>query len=205
MLVVTEELQSTDGRAIKGSITWELTRQDITTNPLGSDDLLQLQGLVNSLVNVLQPAGLVLADVSYAAYFPTQSTVDSLNTVKQISIAPYAQAFEQSITVGADLASANASQYLPIITTVLTTGADTVFENFSSLLISTQEMAGLTAVGLNTCVGLIAAVSDPSFPLNATATAAATFAVVGPFCTSTIVKGGVKIPYYSSTTNPATD
>jgi hypothetical protein len=141
--------------------------------------------------------------VSYAAYFSTQSTVDSLNTVKPISIAPYAQAFEQSITVGADLASANASQYLPIITTVLTTGADTVFENFSSLLISTQEMAGLTAVGLNTCVGLIAAVSDPSFPLNATA--AATFAVVGPFCTSTIVKGGVKIPYYSSTTNPATD
>jgi hypothetical protein len=85
MLVVTEELKSTDGRAIKGSITWELTRQDITTNPLGSDDLLQLQGLVNSLVNVLQPAGLVVADVSYAAYFPTQFTVDSLNTVKQIN------------------------------------------------------------------------------------------------------------------------
>ena len=205
MLVVTEELKSTDGRAIKGSITWELTRQDITTNPLGSDDLLQLQGLVNSLVNVLEPAGLVAADVSYAAYFSTQSTVDSLNTVKQINIAPYAQAFEQSIIAGADLASANAfaSQYLPAITTVLTTGADTVFENFSSLLLSTEEIAGLTAVGLNTCDGLIAAVSDPSSPLNATA--AATFAVVGPFCTSTIVEGEVKLPYYSSTTNPATD
>ncbi|MFT6989862.1 MAG: hypothetical protein ACJASL_001838 [Paraglaciecola sp.] len=40
MLVVTEELKSTDGRAVKGSITWELARQDITTNALGSSDLL---------------------------------------------------------------------------------------------------------------------------------------------------------------------
>ncbi|PKG99648.1 VolA/Pla-1 family phospholipase [Paraglaciecola sp. MB-3u-78] len=205
MLVVTEELKSTDGRAVKGSITWELARQDITTNALGSDDLLQLQGLVNSLVNVLEPVGLATADISYAAYFSTQSTEDALNTVKQLNIAPYAQAFQATLATGADLATANAvaSQYLPTITTELTTGVDSVFENFSALLLSADQLAGLEAVGLNTCDGLIAAVSDPASPLNATATA--TFSQVGPFCSSTIVEGEVKLPYYSSTTNPAND
>jgi Pla-1/cef family extracellular lipase len=205
MLVVTEELKSTDGRAVKGSITWELARQDITTNALGSDDLLQLQGLVNSLVNVLEPAGLDTADVSYAAYFSTQSTEDALNTIKQLNIAPYAQAFQQTLAAGADLATAKAfaSQYLPTITTELTPGADTVFENISSLLLTAEQLAGLAAVGLDTCDGLIAAVSDPTSPLNATASA--TFASIGLFCTSTIVEGEVKLPYYSSTTNPDND
>jgi Pla-1/cef family extracellular lipase len=205
ILVVTEELKSTDGRAVKGSITWELARQDITTNALGSADLLQLQGLVNSLVNVLEPAGLDTADVSYAAYFSTQSVEDSLNTVKQLNIAPFAQAFQASLATGADLATANAFayQYLPTIPTELTAGPDTVFENFSSLLLTAEQLAGLAAVGLDTCDGLIAAVSNPASPLNATATA--TFASVGPFCTSTIVEGEVKLPYYLSTTNPSGD
>jgi Pla-1/cef family extracellular lipase len=205
ILVVTEELKSTDGRAVKGSITWELARQDITTNALGSADLLQLQGLVNSLVNVLEPAGLDTADVSYAAYFSTQSVEDSLNTVKQLNIAPFAQAFQATLATGADLATANAfaSQYLPTITTELTAGPDTVFENFSSLLLTAEQLAGLAAVGLDTCDGLIAAISNPVSPLNATATA--TFASVGSFCTSTIVEGKVKLPYYSSTTNPTGD
>jgi Pla-1/cef family extracellular lipase len=205
MLVVTEELKSTDGRAVKGSITWELARQDITTNALGSPDLLQLQGLVNSLVNVLEPAGLDTVDVSYAAYFSTQSTEDALSTVKSLNIAPYAQALQQTLATGADFATANAvaSQFLPTITTELTSGLDRVFENFSSLLLTSEQLAGLTAVGLNTCDGLIAAVSDPTSPLNATASQ--TFALVGQFCSSTIVEGEVKLPYYSSTTNPAND
>jgi Pla-1/cef family extracellular lipase len=205
MLVVTEELKSTDGRAVKGSITWELARQDITTNALGSDDLLQLQGLVNSLVNVLEPVGLATADISYAAYFSTQSTEDALNTVKQLNIAPYAQAFQATLATGADLATANAvaSQYLPTITTELTTGPDTVFENISASLLSDDLLLQLNAVGLNTCDGLIAAVSDPISPANATATAS--FSQLGPLCASTIVEGEVKLPYYSSTTNPAND
>ncbi len=205
MLVVTEELKSTDGRAVKGSITWELVRQDITTNALDSDDLLQLQGLVNSLVNVLEPAGLATADVSYAAYFSTQSTEDSLNTVKQLNIAPYAQALQQTLASGADLATANAfaSQFLPTITTELTAGLDNVFENLSSFLLSPEQLAGLSAVGLDTCDGLIAAASNPASPLNGSATE--NLALIGPFCTSTIVAGEVKLPYYSSTTNPAND
>lgn len=205
MLVVTEELKSTDGRAVKGSITWELARQDITTNALGSDDLLQLQSLVNSLVNVLEPAGLNTSDVSYAAYFSTQSTDDVLDTVKSLNIASYAQALQQTLASGADLATASAAalQYLPTITTELTSGVDNVFENFSSLLLTAEQLAGLTAVGLNTCDGLIAAVSDTTSPFYETAIS--TFAVVGQFCTSTIVEGEVKLPYYSSTTDPAND
>jgi Pla-1/cef family extracellular lipase len=190
---------------VKGSITWELARQDITTNALGTDDLLQLQSLVNSLVNVLEPAGLATSDVSYAAYFSTQSTGDALDTVKQLNIALYAQAFQQTLATGADLATAIglAWQYLPTITTELTTGADSVFENFSALLLTAEQLAELEAVGLNTCDGLIAAISDPASPLNATATT--TFASVGAFCTATIVDGEVKLPYYSSTSNPAND
>jgi Pla-1/cef family extracellular lipase len=205
MLVVTEDLKSTDGRAVKGSITWELTRQDIATNALGSDDLLQLQGLVNSLVNVLEPAGLDTADVSYAAYFSTQSTEDSLNTVKQLNIAPFAQAFQATLATGADLVTANAfaSQYLPTITTELTTGVDSVFENFAALLLPADQLTQLAAVGLDSCDGLIAAVSDPTSPLNATATE--NFVSVGPLCSSTIVVGEVKLPYYSSTANPANE
>jgi hypothetical protein len=92
---------------------------------------------------------------------------------------------------------------LPTITTELTAGPDTVFENFSSLLLTAEQLAGLAAVGLDTCDGLIAAVSDPTSPLNATATA--TFASVDPLCSSTIVEGEVKLPYYSRTTNPTSD
>jgi hypothetical protein len=97
-----------------------------------SDDLLQLQGIVNSLVNVLEPAGLATTDVSYAAYFSTQSTEDALSTVKQLNIAPYAQAFQATLATGADFATANAlaSEYLPNITTELTTGPDTVLKTF---------------------------------------------------------------------------
>lgn len=205
MLVVTDELKSSDGRIVKGSITWELARQDITTNALGSDDLLQLQGLVNSLVNVLEPTGLETTNVSYAAYFSTQSTEVPFNTVKQLNIASYAQAFQATLATGADLATANAfaSQYLPTIMTKLTVGADTVFENLASSILSADQLAELSAVGLDTCDGLIAAVSDSASPLNAVATA--TFATAGPFCTSTIVEGEVNLPYYLSTTNPGTD
>lgn len=205
MLVVTDELKSTDGRMVKGSISWELARQDISTNPLGSPDLLQLQGLVNSLVKVLEPSGLSPTDVSYAAYFSTQSTGETLNTAKKLNIAPFAQAFQQTLGAGADLDTANmlASQYLPTITTEFTSGLDNVFENISSLLLTPQELAGLASVGLDTCDGLIAAVSDPSSPLNATATA--TFANVGVFCNSTVVDGEVDLPYYSSATNPVGD
>ena len=202
MLVVTEQLKSSDGRAVKGSIIWELTRQDITTNALGTDALLQLQGIVNSLINVLKPSGLNTENVSYAAYFTTQSTEDSLNIVKQLNIAPYAQAFQQTLAAGADLATATATaiQFLPSITTELPTTAANVFEAFAPFILTTEELAGLTAVGLNTCDGLIAAVSDPTSPLNATAIS--TFATAGPFCAASIVEGEVKLPYYLSTSEP---
>ncbi|MBL4631118.1 MAG: lipase, partial [Paraglaciecola sp.] len=205
MLVVTEQLKSTDGRAVKGSISWELARQDITTNTLGSDDLVQLQGLVNALVNVLQPSGLSTADVSYAAYFTTQSTGDSLNTIKKLNIASYAQALQQSLAGGADLAtaSATAAQFLPSITTELPTGASNTFEALASFILSSEELASLEAFGLNTCDGLIAALSDPTSPLYPTA--ASTFAVAGPYCAAKIVQGEVKLPYYLSTLNPADD
>lgn len=145
MLVVTEDLITTDGRAVKGSITWELDRQNISTAPLGLDDLLQLQGLVNTLVNVLEPAGLASEDISYAAYFSTQSVGDVVSTVKKINIASYAEAnagaFEQELASGADIKNADlmvntfASQYLPNINTRLPDSVGNAFEALAPILL----------------------------------------------------------------------
>ncbi|PKG99647.1 VolA/Pla-1 family phospholipase [Paraglaciecola sp. MB-3u-78] len=214
MLVVTDDLTAMDGRIVKGSITWELARQNINTNPLGSADLLQLQGLVNSLVNVLQPAGLETNDISYAAYFSTQSVGDVVSTVKKINIASYAQtyagAFEQALARGAELATADqmaktfASQYLPNINTVLPDSAANAFEALAPILLPATDLAALTAVGLNTCSGLMAAITAGSgSPLFETASE--TFAIAGPYCVTSIVSGDVDLPYYLSTTAPLTD
>jgi Pla-1/cef family extracellular lipase len=214
MLVVTNDLTATDGRIVKGSITWELARQNINTNPLGSADLLQLQGLVNSLVNVLQPAGLETNDISYAAYFSTQSVGDVVASVKKINIASYAQAyagaFEQALASGAVLATADqiaktfASQYLPNIHTVLPDSAGNAFEALAPILLPATDLAALTAVGLNTCSGLMAAITAGSTsPLFETASE--TFAIAGPYCVTSIVSGDVDLPYYLSTTAPLTD
>ena len=214
MLVVTEDLIMTDGRAVKGSITWELARQNISTNPLGSDDLLQLQGLVNTLVNVLEPAGLASEDISYAAYFSTQSVGDVVSTVKKINIASYAEAyagaFEQALASGANIKNADlmantfASQYLPNINTRLPDSAGNAFEALAPILLPEANLAALTAVGLDNCSGLLATIragsASPLFEI-----ANKTFAIAGPYCVTNIVLGDVDLPYYSSTTDPLND
>jgi Pla-1/cef family extracellular lipase len=214
MLVVTDDLTATDGREVKGSITWELASQDISTNPLGSDDLLQLQGLVNTLVGVLEPAGLGSEDISYAAYFSTQSVGDVVSTVKTINIGSYAQAyagaFEQVLASGASLATADlmaktlASQYLPNINTSLPISAGNAFEALAPILLPEANLTALTAIGLNTCSGLMAAINAGSAsPLFETASE--TFALAGPYCVTNLVSGEVDLPYYSSTTAPLND
>jgi Pla-1/cef family extracellular lipase len=211
MLVVTDDLTATDGRAVKGSITWELARQNINTNPLGSDDLLQLQGLVNSLVNILSAEGFETNDVSYAAYFSTQSIAEVVSTVKKINIASYAQAyaevFQQALTTGEDMAVADttaklfAAQYLPNINTQLPDSAANAFEALAPILIPEADLAVLTSIGLDTCSGLMAAISAGSeSPLFETASQ--TFAIAGPYCVTDIVSGDVDLPYYLSTTDP---
>jgi Pla-1/cef family extracellular lipase len=205
MLVVTEELKDTDGKVVRGSTTWDLVRQDIDTAPLVTDEQLQLQGLVNSLVAVLEPAGLDRDEVSYAAYFSTQSAGTVLNSVKQLQIGGFAQAYATASAQGADASAAGAiaAQYLPAITTSLPDAGPNAFEFLAPSILSAEQLAGLTAVGLHTCDGLMAAIADPDSPLNPTATD--TFKTAGPLCAATRVVGQVNLPYYLDPEDPMGD
>ncbi|WP_158769911.1 VolA/Pla-1 family phospholipase [Paraglaciecola sp. L1A13] len=203
MLVVTDALLDTDGKSVKGSSSWELARQDINTLPLSTDEQLQLQGLVNSLVNIVIPAGIERDAISYAAYFSTVSTGTVMDSVKQLQIAGYAQAFAATMAAtGGDLAtsSAVARGYLPQLN-VSTDDISNAFEALGSQLGDTYTT--LQAEGLGTCVELFTAVSAAGTNASADLTSAMTFA--GPLCAAKRLVGEVKLPYYSSTTNPLGD
>lgn len=205
MLAVTAELKDTAGRAVQGSSSWELARQDITTLPLSTPEQLQLQGLVNLIVGALAPAGLEAKDVSYAAYFSTQSTVSTLATIKQLQIAPFAQALQGALATGASLTEAQqiAAQYLPAIITSAPTKGATAFEYLAPILLSAEQLAQLQAVGLNTCAGLTATLANPSSPLYETALQ--TFTTAGPLCAAKRIEGTVNLPYYLNPKNPLGD
>ncbi len=204
LLAVTDTLKDSEGKGVRGSVSWELARQDIDTLPLSSPDQLQLQGLVNTLVDPLEAMGIERASISYAAYFSTQSAGTVINTVKQLQIGGFAQAFATALGQGADQATAlqAAGQFLPVIL-VNESAADTAFDVLASTLLSEEQLAGLTAVGLNSCNGMLAALANPAGPLFATA--ASTFAQVGPFCAASMKSGSVNLPHYLSTTNPLGD
>lgn len=196
LLVVTDSLQDTTGRMVRGSFIWDLVRQNIETNLVGVPDLVPLQSIVNFMVGVLEPAGVTRDELSYGSYFSTQSVDDATSTVKKLSITPYAKAFQTALSSGTDLATAHsiATQYLPSITTHAPNGPTNAFDAIAPLLLSETEIAQLTNLGLNTCQGLLNAMSNPSSPLFDTA--ASTFAVAGPFCAATIVSGDINLPYY---------
>jgi Pla-1/cef family extracellular lipase len=205
MVVVTSDLQDNDGRAVHGSSSWELARQDINTLPLSSPDQLQLQGLVNFIVDALQPAGLEPSEVSYAAYFSTQSTTSTLATIKQLQIGPFAQALQGALASGASLPAAQqfAAQYLPAIVTSAPTKGATAFEYLAPLLLPAAQLAQLQAVGLDTCAGITATLATPSSPLYATAVT--TFNTAGPLCAAKRVEGTINLPYYLNPNNPLGD
>ncbi|WP_166422877.1 VolA/Pla-1 family phospholipase [Paraglaciecola sp. 20A4] len=199
MLVVTDALLDTDGKSVKGSSTWELARQDINTLPLSTDEQLQLQGLVNSLVNVVIPTGIDREAISYAAYFSTVSTDTVMNSVKQLQIAGYAQAFAAAMAAtGGDAAasSAVARGYLPQLN-VSTDSISNAFEALGSQLGDTYS--ALQTQGLGTCAELSTALAAAGANASAELTSSMTF------CAAKRLLGEVKLPYYSSTTNPLGD
>ncbi|UAA40318.1 lipase [Paraneptunicella aestuarii] len=204
ILVVTDSVKDTDGRGVRGSISWELARQDINTHPLATDEQRQLQTLVNTIVAPVIAMGVDRSDISYAAYFSTQSAGTVVRTVKKLQIAPFATAFATALGQGADQATAMqaAGAYLPAIM-VDNAPVNDAFDVLASSLLSEEQLAGLSAVGLNTCSGLLGALANPASPLFATA--ASTFAQVGPFCAASVKQGSINLPYYLSPTNPLGD
>ena len=204
VMVVTDNLKDTEGRGIRGSETWELVRQDIDTLPLASESQLLLQGLVNTIVDPLEQMGMARSEISYAAYFTTQSTATVINTIKNLQIGPYAQAFSATLAQGADPATATqvASQFLPGIV-VDESPLDNAFDVLAPTLLGEEGLAALAAVGLDNCDSMIGALADPTGPLFATA--AGTFAQVGSFCSASLKAATIDLPYYSSAENPLGD
>ena len=84
ILALTDNLKDDSGKAVAGSTTYELVRQDISTHPLGSDAQKGLQGVINSYENAIVAAGADKDALIYTMAFTTQSTVDVLATAKAL-------------------------------------------------------------------------------------------------------------------------
>ncbi|XOV78249.1 MAG: VolA/Pla-1 family phospholipase [Aestuariibacter sp.] len=205
LLAVTESLKDSDGRAVLGSTTWELARQDIDELPLATPDQLQLQQLVDVIMDAAETTGMNRESISYAAYFSTQSAGTITGTVKQLQVGPFAQAVAAALQGGADLATAQAqaAQFLPVVLANESALGDSVFDVLAPQLLTAEQLAGLTAAGIATCDAMVAVLADPSDPRYATV--AATFPSVAQFCAADLKAGSVNLPYYLSTTNPLGD
>ena len=204
MLVVTEDLKDSEGRAVLGSTTWELARQDINDLPLATPDQLQLQGLANLILGSGASVGIDPQETSYAAYFSTGSAGTVTATVKQLQVAPFAQALGALLAQGVDMATAQAqaAQYLPAIL-VNDAENETAFDVLAPTLLGEETYGQLQALGVATCSSMVAVLSDPTNPLNPTV--ASLFPSVAPFCASSLKSGQVNLPYYLNPENPLGD
>jgi len=104
ILALTNNLQDDTGKALAGSSTYDLVRQDITTHPLGSQSQLDLQAVINSYENAIVAAGADKDALIYTAAITTQSTVDVLATSKALMAnnvpAMFADAIQGIPTIG---------------------------------------------------------------------------------------------------------
>ena len=104
--------------------------------------------------------------------------------------------------IGQGAPAQTAAQFLPAIV-VPDEAPGSSFDVLGGLLLGAEQLAALTQVGLNSCSGLIGALSNPASPLFATASAV--FAQVGPFCAADLRTGSIELPYYLSASEPLTD
>jgi len=87
VMVMTNNLRDNNGKAIAGSTTYELTRQDINTLPLGNAEQLGLQAAINSYEAAVVAAGVDSETIIYTAAMTTQSTTRVLSTLKSLMAA----------------------------------------------------------------------------------------------------------------------
>ncbi|MFC6439700.1 VolA/Pla-1 family phospholipase [Bowmanella sp. JS7-9] len=203
VIVVTTDLKDSLGRDVVGSTTWELVKQDPTAYPLGSDAQKQLQQIVDFFVTLLDGKGLSRDDVSYAAYFTTQSAGTVLSTVKSLNVAPYAQAFGQAYAATGSPTQAYlaAREYLPEVAVTDYVVPD-VFTAFAAQgIITTEQIQGLAAIGITGCN---AAQFQAAFGTGNAQVIAAASGVM-PHCAAQMRAGSINLPYYLSKENPLGD
>lgn len=217
MLVMTTGLKDSTGKSVQGSTTWDLTRQDINTLPLSSEDQLSLQGLVNSLVNPVIGAGYERDEITYVSAFTTQSVGVSLNTIKKVMVSDFATLAAQQdpsaaaalpvITVGDVDSAPTAMEALELVTEDVVAGA--VQQGIAMLPEgSEQTIAFIESTdfsSLESCSGLAATASGQMSAqwgaLNefAVGVSGAILAQAGPFCAAKRYEGNISLPYFLGT------
>ena len=99
IVALTNNLQDDSGKAVAGSTSYELVRQDITTNQLGSAAQIGLQAAVNSYENAIVDAGADRDSIIYTMAMTTQSTTDVLFTAKSLLAANAGQGVVPAISI----------------------------------------------------------------------------------------------------------
>ncbi|GBL05375.1 VolA/Pla-1 family phospholipase [Glaciecola sp. KUL10] len=215
VLVMTDDLRDTSGKSVEGSTTWDLVKQDITTNPLASESQLSLQTLINTHIDALSAVGLNRDQITYVSAFTTQSTTTVLETVKQLMIAGFAQkaavgdptaGLELPAIVARDAAEKpNAMELLGLVSEQTVQGAvqfgiSTLPPEAAPLVpaIQASDFSGFT-----TCSGLFTAAAggfgSPIPQVNEFAAGVATGIIqqAGAFCAANRLEGSITLPYYS--------
>ncbi|MGJ8692171.1 MAG: VolA/Pla-1 family phospholipase [Thalassotalea sp.] len=90
VVILTEQITDSNGNAVEGSFTYNLVKQDINQNPLGSASQLKLQAVINSFETVAASAGVNKQEIIYSMALTTQSTLDVATTIKKLMAAPIA-------------------------------------------------------------------------------------------------------------------
>ncbi|WP_100657183.1 VolA/Pla-1 family phospholipase [Alteromonas flava] len=216
VLVMTNALKDTTGKSVAGSTTWELVAQDPNVLPLSSPSQLSLQNLINSHILALSSVGFSRDEITYVSAFTTQSTLSTMETLKQVMIAEFA--------ARAQAGDPAAGEALPAIVVTDATGPQNVMETLG--LVSAQAVAGAVQLGisqlppeaapliplieatdfsaLQTCNGLFGTVGGQLAPVwgavNDFAVAVSTGILqqAGPFCAATRMEGTISLPYYSA-------
>nr|WP_136252427.1 VolA/Pla-1 family phospholipase [Ningiella ruwaisensis] len=222
VLVMTTDLKDTSGKSVQGSTTWDLVKQDIDTNPLSTEDQLNLQGIVNSHIDTLEPVGFSRNELTYVAAFTTQSITPVMNTIKQLYVSEFAQRSAAgdpsagealpAIVVTGQAEEGNVMEKLGVVSQDAVDGAiATALENPAAApLAPFFESGDFTA--LTTCNGLLAAASGQfaaatgqSFTpfeaeVNGVVQQIGTGILgqgAGPLCAANLFEGNVSLPYYS--------
>ena len=84
LVIFTNSLQDSTGKAIAGSSSYELVKQDLATAPLSSPSQLGLQATINTFEDAAASAGIEKDSIIYSFSVTTQSTTDVLFTNKAV-------------------------------------------------------------------------------------------------------------------------
>ena len=87
VIALTNSLKDTNGNAVAGSSFYELVRQNVQTDPLGSQEQRDLQGVINNYERLVTGGGVDSDSIIYTMAMTTQSTTNVLSTVKAVMAA----------------------------------------------------------------------------------------------------------------------